>query len=359
MDRSRDGLVKIIARIFVIAFFFVMLFFSCVVISLKSGIMKGKDIDDMLDNVEAYDYLEGGFREIVEIYVDKNLSDGGELVKCVPQGLIKDSVKEMVGALSKERDIDIYEVTSYKEEFVENICTYTLDLIAAEIEKDGQITKDTIRRCEIISEIDKTLNTELEKSLCDEVDNYQGKLDFRDSLPPELRIEIVEDISMVINPVMDIFVDEYIQDVNAGINQEIEGTGLRETFGDINDCIVIIRKFFAVVIIITVIAGFIIFMLYKDKRYKAFSHVGRCFAIIGMIGIMVAVIGSVAKSKIYDALTEVLVEMMGRNIESAGAFAENIIKTFINPTYVISSLYIFVGIVCIVIGFREKIKNRK
>lgn len=359
MEKTKDSIWKHIARIFAIVIFFVLILFSSVVLAFKCGIMRGNDVDDILDNIDAYEYLEDGSREIVVLYLDESLSDGGEIVKCVPKGMIRDSIKEMIGALSKNRQIDIYEVTTYKEEFAENICTYTLDQIAYEVEKDGQITKDTIRNCIIIKEIDENLNVQLEEYLIDKVEKYQEKLDFRDSLPPELRREIVEDVSMVINPVMDIFVKEYVQDVNEGINEEIAQTELREFFDDANDYITVSRMVFIVVIITTTIAGFVVFLLYKDKRYKAFSRVGICFAIIGILGFFIGAIGSVVKASISDSLETELVDSMGRNIESAGAFARNIMDTLINPVYAVCSAYLIIGIACIVLGIVGKKKYKK
>ncbi|MBQ2745937.1 MAG: hypothetical protein IJF37_10055 [Lachnospiraceae bacterium] len=340
---------------FLLTFLIVLsLILGGVLISLKTTLLKGGDINEILENTNVY----GTITDVVTNEITNGNEDFGlsedAVSKVFSEDVLKDATKTMTEAIKNNEDIDISGVKDQCMDVVTEVSEQAVDDILDEIKESSDVVSvDVLKQNSSLQQLEADYNVDITTVISDYVEDTYGTttVNIADVDIEQIRTEAKESLKETVIPTIEETVDKCIVQVNEAVNKEIkeanEEYDISGVINKIEGALDIITVIMIITIVISIVFAILqITVVYRKRMNRGFRNVS-----IGALisGIIVAIFGI-----IINILKGVLVDSIGGtqdSIEKALVeFVEKNIGAVSNRTIVIGVVYIVIAAACMAVA---------
>lgn len=322
-------------------------------ISLKSTILKGDSINDLLDNCNFYSTVQ-------EVVIDELYNNAkalglsrDALNDLFPENTLSDAAENITNAITSNESIDL----SYLKDDCMDIAKSTADAVTDTVFESFESSSKTfdvtsLTSNTVLKQFEEDYNVTITDSVVNGLESTYGTttIDLSAIDSSEIKASISETLTEKVYPAIDNVFDEYITEANNLVNQAI-----RE-FNDnyhMNDMFKIVEKtldslYIAIcIMIIIVLALFAIqLLLYRPYIYKAFKN----FSITALISGIIILISGMFILFIKDMILSDLLDSYGSIADVITDFVDSNLSSVNNMIIAVGVVYIILFIICIIIS---------
>lgn len=314
-------------------------------IALRTTVLKGDDINAILNNSGFYEAVQNAVVE--ELYKNtKSLGLSREaLNEIFPEDTLSAATQTITDAISSNSSVDL----SYLKEDCMDIAQSTSETavnIVFEAYEDSSKVFDakSIAENPTIRQLEKNYGVNVSETLINEVESTFGTttIDLTDVDSNRVKETVTDTLTERIYPTISNAFDSYIDNANDIVNKSISTMNDRYNFNDLFNLMENSLKMltFSIILFIILIVGFLLIelLVYRHSLYRAFRNfsIGTLLsgAAIFILGMSVKFIEDIIFDELFDSFNT----------------TENIIKEFIESNVAaLTNRLIAVGAVYIVI----------
>ena len=272
---------------------FLMLLFLLIdgyLISLKSSVLKGNDLNDILENCGFYETIQDAILEKVNDNASSLGISQSAINNVFSNSIITDTVENITQSIISDEDIDL----RYLKDDCMNIATTTSQTVVDEVfdsieNSDKVLDAASLANNEAIKQFSKDFNLNVTDTILDKVEeNYDTtSLDLSKVDTSTAKKQISSKITEKVFPIIDKAFDKYIQNANDLVN-----TSIQKLDSEYNVKLIVknIEKYLHALTIMIVIITIMILaflpiqiLIYKAAIYKAFKNFSIATLISGLI----------------------------------------------------------------------------
>ncbi len=292
-----------------LGFFITFLMVICLVsggvlMSVKTTILNGNDINEILENNDIY----GTISQIVVSDISASKDEMGfskeAVEKIFSKDVLKDSAATMMDAIKNNEDIDFSGMKDECMDIVKEVSNKAVDDIFDEIKKSSDVVSvEVLKQSEIIKQLEKDYNVDISSVIVDYVEDTYGDVtvNIEDIDIEQVKEDTKKSLDETVIPAIEETVDEYIVEVNASVNKQIKETNEEYNISDAINMIESALNIVNIIMIVTLALSFMfallqIVVLYKKRMNRGFRNVSIAMLISGIVVLLVGIILNVAKS---------------------------------------------------------------
>lgn len=362
METQMNGQVKGMA---VLGFFLTLLMiFSLIVggvlISVKTTILNGGDIDEILENTNVYETLTDAFvSELSSDTAGTGLSKEA-VEKVFSEEILKGAVQTVTNAIKNNKAIDLSGVKNECMDIVTEVSEQAVEDILDEIKNTSDVVSiDVLKQNQTLQQIEKDYNVDVTTVISDYVEDTYGSttVNVADIDVDKVKAETKESLKETVIPTIEKVVDDCIVEVNAKVNEQIREVNqeydISNAINQIEGFLGIMTIFIMFTIALSVVFAVVqIAAIYRGCIHKGFRNVSLATFVSGIVVVLVGIIFNILKS--------IIMENIGGNADAVeravGDFMETNISAIGSRAVTVGVVYILLAVVCMVMAIVMKKK---
>lgn len=331
-----------------------------VLISVKTTILNGGDIDEILENTNVYETLTDAFvSELSSDTAGTGLSK--EAVETVfSEEILKGAAQTVTNAMRNDKDIDLSGVKNECMDIVTEVSEQAVEDIFDEIKNTSDVVStDVLKQNQIIQQLEKDYNVDVTTVISDYVQDTYGSttVNVSDIDVDKVKTEAKEALKETVIPTIEKTVDDCIEEVNARVNEQIREVNkeydIPGAINQIEGFLGIMTIFIMFTIALSIVFAVVqIAAIYRGRTHRGFRNVSVAAFVSGIVVVLVGII--------FNILNSAVMENVGENpdaVERAvGDFMETNIGAIGSRAVTIGVLYILLAAACMVAAIVMKKK---
>ena len=331
-----------------------------ILISVKTTILSGSDINDVLENSNIY----GTITDVVVSELSADTSDTGlskeAIEKVFSEEVLKDAAKTMTNAIKNDEDIDLSGVKNQCMDVVKEVSEQAVDDILDEVKNTSDVISiDVLKDNKALQQIESDYNVDVTTVISDYVEDTYGSttVNMADIDVEQVKKEAKEALKENVIPTIEKAVDDCIVEVNATVNKQIkdanEEYNISGTISLIESILSILTIFMVVTIALSVVfAAVQIGAIYRKCMNRGFRNVSIAAFLSGIVVLLVGIMFNVVKSIVMES-----VGTNADNVERAvGEFMESNIGAISGRAVTTGIIYIVIAVICMILAIVLKKK---
>lgn len=347
----------------VLGFFLTYLMVMClitggVLITLKTSILSGGDINEVLENMNIYGTLTDAV--VSELTADTSSTGLSKdaVEKVFSEEVLKDAAKTMTDAIKNNEDIDLSGVKDQCMDVVTEVSEQAVDDILDEIKATSDVVSiDILKENATLQQIESDYNVDVTSVISDYVEETYGSttVNVADVDIEKIKTEAKESLKDTVIPTIEKAVDDCIVEVNANVNQQIREVNAEHDISGIINQIEALLGFVTIFMIVTIVLSVVfaviqVAAIYRKCMNRAFRNVSIATLISGIVVVLVGIIFNVIKSIAVDSIGG-----NGDGVEKAvGEFMETNIGAIGSSALTTGIIYIVLAVVFMVLAIVMK-----
>lgn len=320
---------------FLLTFLMVLcLIVSGLLMAIKTTILSGDDIDEILENTNVY----GMITDIVSSEISSSTSDTGlskeAIDKFFSEDVLKSATKTMTDAIKNNTDVDLSVIKKQCMEVVKEESEKAVDDVLDDIKVSSDVVSiEVLRSNEIIIQLEKDYNVDISSVISDYVGDTYGSttVNVADIDIEKIRTEAKKTLNETVIPTIEEAVDEYIVESNEAVNEQLremnEEYDISGTIKVVEDAVGTCKVIMIITLVVTLIFALLqIVFVYKKRMNRGIRNTSIATLVSGIIvlllGMMVNVIESFVVSAIgkpSDNIEQRIVSFITDNIAAVGS----------------------------------------
>lgn len=320
---------------FLLTFLMVLcLIVSGLLMAIKTTILSGDDIDEILENTNVY----GMITDIVSSEISSSTSDTGlskeAIDKFFSEDVLKSATKTMTDAIKNNTDVDLSVIKKQCMEVVKEESEKAVDDVLDDIKVSSDVVSiEVLRSNEIIIQLEKDYNVDISSVISDYVGDTYGSttVNVADIDIEKIRTEAKKTLNETVIPTIEEAVDEYIVESNETVNEQLremnEEYDISGTINVVEDAVGTCKVIMIITLVVTLIFALLqIVFVYKKRMNRGIRNTSIATLVSGIIvlllGMMVNVIESFVVSAIgkpSDNIEQRIVSFITDNIAAVGS----------------------------------------
>lgn len=338
---------------FFLTFITIILFFSSgIMFALKTSILRGKNIDNILKNSGFYslvnDSVKGElYKQSQELGVSNDAID-----EILSSDIIEKSASKMIDIISSQEDIDFSGIKDECISIAEKTSDMVVDAAFDTIKESGDsFDVSKLGQNETIKKFQKDYGLNVTEIIEKEVKDKTGSTVISTSSAnmDELKAEVKDKVSTEVIPVISDTIDDYTDKLNdmakEAANELNREYRISDLIGLVEASLSILTFATALVLGIAIALSALQILVYKNEKNRALRNIGISTMLPGifMISIYIAIV-TIFKEILKHITTT-------NNLEKAiKGFVEKNTNSICNRFLVIGIIYMVIFVVCTVLS---------
>lgn len=337
--------------IFLSLLVFILLIVEGYLFSLKSTILKGDSIEDILEHSGFYTSMES---VLVNELLDSSETIGlskDTLTELFPSGTLSESADVIVSSIANNEPVDL----SYIKDDCVNMVETTSEKVVASVFDDFKSSSQTIDASHIanhsaIADFEKDFGIEISDTIAEEINLAFGSttVDSSSLDIDKAKATVNDTLSHTLYPVIEQAVDQYVDLANDLISRAISQMNndyhIDDFFKSANKGLANLHTAIIVLLVLIFLVMAIQLLLYKPYIHRAFRNISiTCF----LSGIIIF-ISSMALQFIRDIMLDELWEPTDSTSTILGDFIDTNISSLNNMFIALGVVYIVISIISMV-----------
>ena len=301
-------------------------------IGLKTTILKGNDMVDVLKNANLFETVTELVVSEVEVMTDSSAL-GDMAASVFSEDTLADVTKDVTEAIKKDKDVDLSHMKDTCMDEIKNVSEGVIDEVLGEIEAEGgELNADTLANNKALQDLQAQYGVDITGMVMEYVVETYGQtsVSVEQIDLEEVKEEAKATMEEVVMPAMEEAVDEYIVEMNTLVNEEIRTISREYDISGILNTIDNVMALFNKVLLILSIACVVLIGL-ELLTYMKFMNRGVrntaiaatiSGALAAIVGILIFTLSNVVTGMLgiatNDMAGEVIVDFIHRNLGSVG-----------------------------------------
>ncbi|MBQ7943719.1 MAG: hypothetical protein IJ326_06645 [Lachnospiraceae bacterium] len=344
---------------FLISFLMICLLIAdALLIGLKTTILKGTDIVDILQNADAF----GMVSELFESELEATMGDEPMMQEIVAtvfsEDMLTEITSDVIQALVNDGEVDLSGVAQDCLNMLESTSDEVIDQAFDKAASSGEISLDVLLQSKLFQSYEEQFGMELAPLMEEYVRDIYGdttiKVDANEleALKGEARTALKEEIM----PVLEDAVEVYIADVNIVVNQELQAINEQYHIAEMVRLIESIMDTIQIAIIALTLVVFLLIVLellvvYRKAMNRGIRNIGVSAIFAGLMLAIIGAVTSIANSFLVsvvgisgmaqDAMLDIIMNFVEANLQKTGT-----------GFLLIAALYFVGAVVCLILSAR-------
>ena len=295
---------------FLLTFLMVLcLIVSGLLMAIKTTILSGDDIDEILENTNVY----GMITDIVSSEISSSTSDTGlskeAIDKFFSEDVLKSATKTMTDAIKNNTDVDLSVIKKQCMEVVKEESEKAVDDVLDDIKVSSDVVSiEVLRSNEIIIQLEKDYNVDISSVISDYVGDTYGSttVNVADIDIEKIRTEAKKTLNETVIPTIEEAVDEYIVESNEAVNEQLremnEEYDISGTIKVVEDAVGTCKVIMIITLVVTLIFALLqIVFVYKKRMNRGIRNTSIATLVSGIIVLLLGMMVNVIESFVVSA----------------------------------------------------------
>ncbi len=344
---------------FLISFFMVCLLIGAgLLIGVKTTILKGSDVMDILENANTFGMISELFTSELEATMRDEPMMQEVVATIFSEDVLTEMTSDMTQAIVSGEDVDLSGVAEECLSTLESTSDKMIDQVFEEVTPNGEINVSALAQSEILKSYEQQFGMEITPWIEEYVSSTYGDTTIKvdeaelESVKSEAKAALKDEIM----PALEDAVEVYIADVNLAVNQELQAMNQEYRISEIIQMIEGIMDMIQIAILILILFVVILSvaelaLVYRNAKNRGLRNIGVSAIIAGLVIALVGAVTSVANSFLVgvvgmtglnqDAITDILMNFIEANLSKLGI-----------GFLLIAVLYFMGAIVCLIFSSR-------
>ncbi len=336
---------------FILTFFMLLfLIIDGYLISLKGSVLKGNDLNDILENCNFYDTIQEAILE----KINDNASSLGLSQSAVndifSNSLITDTVENITKSITNDEKIDLSYLKDDCLDVAKTTSQTVVDEVFESIENSNKVLDaSSLANNEIVKQFSKDFNLNVTDTIIDKIEENYGttSINLNNVDTSAAKKQISSKITEKVFPAIDNAFDKYIENANdlanSSINKLDDEYNIKLILKNIEKYLRVLNTIIIVISILIIACLLIQLLLYKSVLYKSFKNFSIAALISGLLMIITGVLTGVFNNIILDKISnmEFSKETWLKNFISDNISSVNNIIIAVGVVYLVLSIIFF------------------
>ena len=275
---------------------------TCILVSLKSTVLKGNGIKEFIKSLDIGEYVEEVVNESIKSTAGENdavVDNVNKLAdKVITEEVINEVTDVMVDAITEDEEVDLTNVKDSCMDVVTEVSEQAVDDILDELKgSTNVIDAEALKNNSVIQQYQNDFNIDVTTPILEQMENVYGSksVELKDIDIEEVKSEAKEALKEEVIPNIEKDVDKLINETSVEVNKQIvtikKETNIKGITKTIDWALSAVTKTIFVGIFVTAVFVALQFLVYKKDINKAFKNAGIAGIItsIIMLGISIAI----------------------------------------------------------------------
>lgn len=373
---------------FLTFFMTITLMINGLVMGVKTTILNGSDVSEVLENMNFYDVLSDLIKSELTKSSDGTDISAGEIAVVVTndevaisddnvaginisnetieaifgEDVLKEVTKTLTDAIKNNQDVDLSSTKDQCVANVENLAMQLIDDVVNEIQnmESDTISAETLVQLNTVQKMKNDYNVDVDTIITDYVKDNHGSdsINIADVDLEAIRTEAKDTVKNDVMPELEETIDDYMTEITETVNESIKEANasydLSGLMKSIEEAINILGTIMLVCIIAAVLFMALEMVIYRKEINRGFRNVFISTLIAGIFTLVMSVVVGVVKgifSSVVgegeDAVSMAVSKLIGDNIGAVG-----------DRVMLVAIVYIVISVACLVAAIIIK-KNIK